>query len=127
MSDTRTMPSDQDVRDIIEKDRKHLWHHLFQHSVFETQDPQVFVEGEGARVRDIHGNWYLDGASGGVWCVNVGYGRESIAKAVYEQLRRLPYYAGVAGTVPAAQYASALAQWLPELDRLYFANSGSEA
>ena len=37
MSDTRTLLSDQDARDIIEKDRKHLWHHLFQHSVFETR------------------------------------------------------------------------------------------
>ncbi len=127
MSDTQTLLADYDVQDVIEKDRKHLWHHLFQHSVFETQDPQVFVEGEGARVRDIHGKEYLDGASGGVWCVNVGHGRESIARVVYEQLMRLPYYAGVVGTVPAAQYASALAEWMPELDHLYFANSGSEA
>ena len=127
MSDTQTLLADYDVQDVIEKDRKHLWHHLFQHSVFETQDPQVFVDGEGARVRDIHGREYLDGASGGVWCVNVGYGRERIARVVYEQLTRLPYYAGVAGTVPAAQYASALAEWLPELDHAYFANSGSEA
>ena len=127
MSDTQALLADYDVQDIIEKDRKHLWHHLFQHSVFETQDPQVFVAGEGARVRDINGKEYLDGASGGVWCVNVGHGRESIAKVVYEQLMRLPYYAGVVGTVPAAQYASALAEWLPELDHVYFANSGSEA
>ncbi|MYF61127.1 MAG: aminotransferase class III-fold pyridoxal phosphate-dependent enzyme, partial [Gammaproteobacteria bacterium] len=127
MSDTQALLADYDVQDVIEKDRKHLWHHLFQHSVFETQDPQVFVEGEGARVRDIHGREYLDGASGGVWCVNVGHGRESIARVVYEQLMRLPYYAGVVGTVPAAQYASALAEWLPELDHVYFANSGSEA
>ena len=127
MSDTQTLLADYDVQDVIEKDRKHLWHHLFQHSVFETRDPQVFVEGEGARVRDIHGKEYLDGASGGVWCVNVGHGRESIARVVYEQLMRLPYYAGVVGTVPAAQYASALAEWMPELDHLYFANSGSEA
>ena len=127
MSDTQTLLADYDVQDVIEKDRKHLWHHLFQHSVFETQDPQVFVEGEGARVRDIHGKEFLDGASGGVWCVNVGHGRESIARVVYEQLMRLPYYAGVVGTVPAAQYASALAEWMPELDHLYFANSGSEA
>lgn len=127
MSDTQALLADYDVQDVIEKDRKHLWHHLFQHSVFETRDPQVFVEGEGARVRDIHGKEYLDGASGGVWCVNVGHGRESIARVVYEQLMRLPYYAGVVGTVPAAQYASALAEWMPELDHLYFANSGSEA
>ena len=127
MSDTQALLADYDVQDIIEKDRRHLWHHLFQHSVLETRDPQVFVKGEGARVRDIHGREYLDGASGGVWCVNVGHGRESIAKVVYEQLMRLPYYAGVVGTVPAAQYASALAEWMPELDHLYFANSGSEA
>ncbi len=127
MSDTQALLADYDVQDVIEKDRKHLWHHLFQHSVFETQDPQVFVEGRGARVRDIHGKEYLDGTSGGVWCVNVGHGRESIARVVYEQLARLPYYAGVVGTVPAAQYASALAGWLHGLDHLYFANSGSEA
>ena len=79
------------------------------------------------RVRDIHGNEYLDGASGGVWCVNVGYGRESMARVVYDQLVRLPYYAGVAGTVPAAQFADRLAGLLPGLDRIYFSNSGSEA
>ena len=127
MSDTQALLADYDVQDILEKDRKHLWHHLFQHRILETQDPQIFVEGEGARVRDIHGNEYLDGASGGVWCVNVGHGRESIARVVYEQLLRLPYYAGVVGTVPAAQYASALAEWMPGLDHIYFANSGSEA
>ncbi len=127
MSDTRTLLAEYDVDDIIEKDRKHLWHHLFQHRILETQDPQVFVEGEGARVRDIHGNEYLDGTSGGVWCVNVGHGRESMARVVYEQLLRLPYYAGVAGTVPAARYASALAEHMPGLDHIYFANSGSEA
>ncbi len=127
MSDTRAPLDDYDPRDVVRKDRRHLWHHLFQHSVLEARDPQIFVEGEGVRVRDIRGREYLDGTSGGVWCVNVGHGRESIARAVHEQLLRLPYYAGVVGTVPAAQYASALAEWLPELDRLYFANSGSEA
>ncbi|SVB25816.1 uncharacterized protein METZ01_LOCUS178670, partial [marine metagenome] len=114
-------------KDIIEKDKKHLWHHLTQHQVFENQDPKVFVEATGARIRDIEGREYLDGASGGVWCVNVGYGRESIAKAVYDQLVQLPYYAGVAGTVPAAEYAEQLAELLPDMDHVYFSNSGSEA
>lgn len=127
MFDTRALLSEYDAADIVEKDRQHLWHHLFQHKLLETQEPKIFVEGEGARVRDIHGNEYLDAASGGVWCVNVGYGRESIARAVYEQLVRLPFYAGVAGTVPAAQFADQLAGLLPGLDRVFFANSGSEA
>ncbi len=127
MFESEPLLSDHDAHEIIQKDKDHLWHHLIQHKVFASQDPKIFVEGEGARVRDIHGNEYLDGASGGVWCVNVGYGRESMARVVYDQLVRLPYYAGVAGTVPAAQFADRLAGLLPGLDRIYFSNSGSEA
>src|SRR5204862_124019 len=82
---------------------------------------------KGARIRDIAGNEYLDGASGGVWCVNIGYGRESMAKVVYDQLLKLPYYAGVAGTVPAAEVADKLGRLLPASDHFYFSNSGSEA
>ena len=82
MSDTKDSLSNYDARDIIEKDKKHLWHHMVQHKIFESQDPKVFVEGEGVRLKDIDGNEYLDGASGGVWCVNVGYGRESIARVI---------------------------------------------
>ena len=50
-----------------------------------------------------------------------------MAKVIYDQLVRLPYYAGVAGTVPAAQFANKLTEALPGLDRVFFANSGSEA
>lgn len=127
MSDTQKLLFDYDASDIIAKDKKHLWHHLFQHKIFESQDPKIFVEGEGARIKDIHGNEYLDGASGGVWCVNVGYGRESMARVIYDQLLKLPYYAGVAGTVGAAQFADRLIDRLPGFDHVFFANSGSEA
>ena len=127
MSDTKDLLSNYDARDIIEKDKKHLWHHMVQHKIFESQDPKVFVEGEGVRLKDIDGNEYLDGASGGVWCVNVGYGRESIARVIYDQLVKLPYYAGVAGTIPAAQFAEKLTDLLPGLDHVFFAGSGSEA
>lgn len=127
MRDTGTMLSAYEPRDIIEKDREHLWHHLIQHKVFASQDPTIFVEGHGARIRDIAGNEYLDAASGGVWCVNVGYGRESMAKVIHDQLLKLPYYAGVAGTVPAAEFADKLSGLLPGLNRVFFSNSGSEA
>ncbi len=127
MNGAKTSLSDQDARAIIEKDKRHLWHHLMQHKLFRSQDPKIFVEGDGARIRDITGKEYLDGASGGVWCVNVGYGRESMARAVYDQLLRLPYYAGVAGTIPAAEFADRLSGLLPGLDHIFFSNSGSEA
>ena len=62
MFDTQDLLFNYDAKDIIEKDKKHLWHHIFQHKILESQDPKIFVEGEGARVKDIEGNEYLDGA-----------------------------------------------------------------
>ncbi|MDJ0630633.1 MAG: aminotransferase class III-fold pyridoxal phosphate-dependent enzyme [Rhodobacter sp.] len=115
------------ANDIVESDRRHVWHHLTQHSVFESADPPVFVRGKGMHIWDADGNEYLDAVSGGVWTVNVGYGRESIADAVREQLVTLNYYSGAAGSVPGAQFAKKLLEKMPGLSRLYLTNSGSEA
>ncbi|MCP4992755.1 MAG: aminotransferase class III-fold pyridoxal phosphate-dependent enzyme, partial [Gammaproteobacteria bacterium] len=94
---------------------------------FENTDPMVVVEGEGMRIRDAKGNEYLDAVSGGVWTVNVGYGRESIAKAVYDQLVKMCYFANSAGNIPGAQFAEKLIETLPGMNRVYYSNSGSEA
>src|SRR5690606_5943962 len=94
---------------------------------YESADPRVFVEGKGMRLWDTNGREYLDGLSGGVWTVNVGYGRESIANAVRDQLIKLNYYAGAAGTVPAALFAERLIAKMPGMSRVYYSNSGSEA
>ena len=75
-----------DLSEVVEADRAHIWHHLIQHKPFETTDPRVIVEGKGMRVWDARGKEHLDAVSGGVWTVNVGYGRESIAKAVYDEI-----------------------------------------
>ena len=75
-----------DIGHVVEADREHVWHHLTQHKPFESADPRIFVEGRGMRLWDATGREYLDGVSGGVWTVNVGYGRESIADAVREQV-----------------------------------------
>ena len=116
-----------DLSHVIEADRAHVWHHLSQHKVYETVDPRVFVEGRGLKLWDAKGREYLDAVSGGVWTVNVGYGRESIANAVRDQLIKLNYYAGAAGNVPAALFAEKLTQKMPGLTRVYYSNSGSEA
>ena len=116
-----------DISDVIEADRNHLWHHLIQHKPFETIDPRVIVEGKGVRVWDANGKEHLDGVSGGVWTVNVGYGRERIANAVRDQLIQLPYFAGTAGSVPGSRFAEMLIDKMPEMDRVYYCNSGSEA
>jgi taurine-pyruvate aminotransferase len=120
-------PRPDDLRSVIEADRSHVWHHLIQHKPFETQDPRLFVEGRGMRLWDAAGKEYLDAVSGGVWTVNVGYGRQRIADAVREQLLRMNYFAGSAGSIPAAQFAEQLIEKMPGLSRVYYANSGSEA
>ncbi|MDQ1901560.1 aminotransferase class III-fold pyridoxal phosphate-dependent enzyme [Paracoccus sp. WLY502] len=116
-----------DLSHVVAADKAHVWHHLSQHKQYETADPRVFVEGKGMRLWDTNGREYLDGLSGGVWTVNVGYGRESIANAVRDQLVKLNYYAGAAGTVPAALFAERLIAKMPGMSRVYYSNSGSEA
>ena len=120
-------PRANDIRDVVEADRAHLWHHLIQHKMFETVDPRVIVEGRGMRVWDATGKEFLDAVSGGVWTVNVGYGRESIANAVRDQLVKMNYFANSAGSIPGALFARRLIEKMPGMSRVYYSNSGSEA
>ncbi len=119
--------SPNDISAVVEADRTHVWHHLSQHKQYETTDPRVIVEGKGMRVWDAKGKEHLDAVSGGVWTVNVGYGRESIADAVRAQLVQMCYFAGAAGSIPGARFAQRLIEKMPGLSRVYYANSGSEA
>ncbi|MEL6573148.1 MAG: aminotransferase class III-fold pyridoxal phosphate-dependent enzyme [Pseudomonadota bacterium] len=113
---------------IVEADRAHVWHHLSQHKPYESKlDPRIIVEGKGLKVWDIKGKEHIDAVSGGVWTVNVGYGRERIAKAVADQITKMCFFGGTMGTIPGATFAEMLTDKMPGLDRVYYANSGSEA
>lgn len=114
-------------QNLVDMDKSHIWHHLTQHSTFDQTDPLMVVRGEGNRVWDSRGNEYLDAVSGGVWTVNVGYGRRSIADAVHTQLVTMHYYAHSVGNVPAAEFAEKLISLMPGMSRVYLSNSGSEA
>ncbi|WP_323770527.1 aspartate aminotransferase family protein [Antarctobacter sp.] len=119
--------SQNDLSHVVEADKAHVWHHLIQHKGFESKDPNIIIEGKGMRVWNQAGKEHLDAVSGGVWTVNVGYGRERIAKAVYDQLMRINYFAGSAGSVPGALFSEKLIDKMPGLTRVYYCNSGSEA
>ena len=119
--------SANDISEVIAADKRHVWHHLIQHKQFETNDPRIVVEGRGMRVWDVRGREYLDAVSGAVWTVNVGYGRESIANAVRDQLLKMNYFAGVGGSIPGAIFADRLIAKMPGMSRVYYSNSGSEA
>lgn len=118
---------DYDVEEIVAHDKDCLWHHIKPHKVFETAEQMIVVEGDGLMVKDIRGREYLDVSSGGVWSVIVGYGRDSIAEAVCAQLKKMPFFSGVFGTIPSIQFAKKLLEKLPNHGKVYFSNSGSEA
>ena len=120
-------PYSNDISAVVDADSAHLWHHLIQHKQFETIDPRIIVEGKGMRVWDARGKEHLDAVSGGVWTVNVGYGRESIANAVRDQLIKMNYFANSAGSIPGSLFAKKLIEKMPGLSRVYYSNSGSEA
>jgi len=119
--------SNRPTPDVVDIDRNNVWHHMAQHKTFETKDPLVIVEGRGMILTDANGREYLDATSGGVWSVNVGYGRKSIAKVVSDQLIKMCYFSGSGGTVPGAIFAETLLEKMPGLSRVYYSNSGSEA
>lgn len=116
-----------DMRATVDSDRAHVWHHLFQHAAFDQKDPRIFVEGRGMKLWDQNGREFLDSVSGGLWTVNVGYGRESMANAIRDQVLKMNFFGGNMGTVPAAHFAERITSKTPGLDRVFFLNSGSEA
>ncbi|WP_317618353.1 aspartate aminotransferase family protein [Paenibacillus sp. PL91] len=108
--------------ELLEKDRKYLWHHISPHN----DNPMVIVSGEGSWITDMDGNRYLDGMSG-LWCVNVGHGRAEIADAAAEQMKKIAYSTLIQSHVPAIELAAKLNEWLEGEYRIFFSNSGSDA
>jgi beta-alanine--pyruvate transaminase len=90
--------------------------------------PRLLASAEGMHYTTIDGRKVLDG-SAGLWCVNAGHGRRQIAAAVEQQLLTLDYAPSFQMGHPIAfDFAEKLAAIAPAgLDRIFFANSGSEA
>src|SRR5690625_1537150 len=112
------------ANELLSKDEKYIWHAMRRHNPGASS--MVVTEADGAWIKDINGNEYLDGMSG-LWCVNVGYGREELAKAAYDQMKALPYFPLTQSHVPAIELGEKLNEWLDDEYVIFFSNSGSEA
>jgi len=89
----------------------------------------LMAEAKGMRVVDQRGREFLD-AGAGLWCMNVGYGRQSIADAAAAQMAKLPYFHtfGNFSNEPMARLSDRLLKLAPRgMSRVVFASSGSEA
>ena len=114
----------EEQQSILEKDRQNVWHHISQYN--ETSSPMVVTEAQGSWVTDHQGNRLLDGMSG-LWCVNVGYGREELAKAAYDQMIQMTYTPLTQSHKPAIELAEKLNKMLDGDYMIFYSNSGSDA
>ncbi|MDZ7751747.1 MAG: adenosylmethionine--8-amino-7-oxononanoate transaminase [Gammaproteobacteria bacterium] len=113
-------------RELVEGDRRHLWHPFTQEKT--APDPVPIVSGRGIELTDAAGNTYLDMISS--WWVNIhGHAHPHIAGAIARQAATLEQviFAGFTHP-PAVALATALARLLPgDLERVFFSDDGSTA
>ena len=104
--------------------------HPFTHAEgLAKKGARVITRAKGVWLNDSEGNRIIDGMAG-LWCVNIGYGREELAEVAARQMRELPYYNTFFQTthVPVIALAAKLAELAPgDLNHVFFAGSGSEA
>ncbi|AWB48216.1 aspartate aminotransferase family protein [Gemmobacter aquarius] len=110
-------------------DAAHHMHPFTDATGLAAKGARVIVRGKGVWLNDSDGNRILD-AMAGLWCVNIGYGRKSLAEVAARQMEELAYYNTFFQTthVPAIALAAKLAELAPgDLNHVFFAGSGSEA
>ncbi|MFT5502823.1 MAG: adenosylmethionine-8-amino-7-oxononanoate aminotransferase [Gammaproteobacteria bacterium] len=114
---------------LIELDRAHLFHPVLSPQLHEKRGAIILESGHGAYVKDAAGNELLDGFAG-LWCVNAGYGQQTLIDAATKQLEKLPYATGYFhfSSEPTIELAAKLAARAPgDLNRVYFTLGGSDA
>lgn len=117
------------LSDDAASDVRHHIHGFTNLLAHERSGPRIITRGDGIYIYDSEGRRYIEAAAG-MWCANLGFSDDSLAKAAYAQLLELPYYHTLASrsVVPAIELAERLSELVPmENARFAFALSGSEA
>ncbi|MEG4853416.1 aspartate aminotransferase family protein [Microcoleus sp. B5-D4] len=91
-------------------------------------NPRILVSAKDMHFTSDDNRSILDGTAG-LWCVNAGHARETIAEAVKQQVLRLDYSPAFQMGHPGAfELAERLVKMIPgNFDRVFFTNSGSES
>ena len=114
---------------VAEMDKRYHLHPFTSVATILEEGPLVLVKARGVYVEDDRGRELIDGAAG-LWCVNVGHGREEIITAIEQQMRRLDYFQSFSGATnePVAQLSARVLELAPTgMSRVFFGNSGSDA
>ncbi|MDV6330172.1 aspartate aminotransferase family protein [Asticcacaulis sp. 201] len=122
--------------DMNELKKLDMAHHMPAQTDYKLQHElggsRIITRADGCVITDAEGKSLLDGMAG-LWCVNVGYGREELARVAYEQMLELPYYNTFfkTATPPPVKLAAKIAEKMalsnPDLTHVFFNSSGSEA
>ena len=112
------------TKSLLQKDKEYVWHHMAKYD--EKKQPMITEEAKGSWITDYNGNKSLDGMSG-LWCVNVGYGREELAQAAFDQLKKMSYTPMTQSHPLAIELAEKLNDMLEDDYMIFYSNSGSDA
>ncbi|MEP4032766.1 aspartate aminotransferase family protein [Roseibium polysiphoniae] len=110
-------------------DAAHHIHPFTDTKALNDEGTRIITHADGVWLTDSNGNRILDGMAG-LWCVQVGHGRQEIADAVHKQMSELSYYNTFFKTShpPAIALAEKLAELAPaHMNRVFYCSSGSEA
>ena len=117
------------TRDWQNRDHRHYLHPFTDHQDLGNKGTRIITHAEGVYIQDSDGQQILDGMAG-LWCINVGYGRQELIDAATRQMQQLPYYNSFFQTAhpPAIELSEALSNISPPQFKLaFFTGSGSEA
>ncbi len=115
--------------DVVERDRRHFIHPYEVFDTYLVDDVLPIERGAGAQLVDTDGRSYLD-AVGGMWCTNIGLGRDEMADAIADQVRQLAYANPFVDmtNVPAGLLCEKLAELAPgDLNHVFLSTGGSTA
>ncbi|TMV92097.1 aspartate aminotransferase family protein [Thioclava sp. BHET1] len=110
-------------------DAAHHMHPFTEGDALNAKGARIITAAQGCYLTDSDGIEILDGMAG-LWCVNIGYGRQEMADAAARQMRQLPFYNTFFQTShpPAIHLAAKLAEIAPgDLNHVFFNGSGSDS
>ncbi|KAB6717391.1 MULTISPECIES: aspartate aminotransferase family protein [Roseobacteraceae] len=110
-------------------DAAHHMHPFTDSAELARKGARIITSAKGVWLTDSDGEVILD-AMAGLWCVNIGYGRQELVDVAARQMLQLPFYNTFfqTSTVPAIMLAKRLAELAPgDLNHVFFNGSGSDS
>lgn len=117
------------LKQLQQIDAAHHLHPFTDHKELREIGSRMITRAEGPFIYDSEGTELLDGMAG-LWCVNIGYGRNELAEAAYAQMKEMPYYNSFfkCSTPTPVLLSKKLAELAPKnINQVFYGSSGSES